>query len=122
MFVGVASRCDAARKAGCQFRLFPGYPATVNDREMAEFVAGVAAEMVGRANVVRDLVMMGSEDMSEFLNRVPGCFFFVGSGKVERTLNYPHHHPNFDFDEEAMVLAAALMASSAAHYLLPGPT
>jgi amidohydrolase len=45
----------------------------------------------------------------------------VGSGWTERQLNYPHHHPNFDFNEEALVVAAALMAKSAAHYLLTGP-
>jgi amidohydrolase len=97
-------------------------PAVINDAETSSVVRAQARELAGIHEVAEAERVMASEDVSHFLGRVPGCFFFVGSGKVERTLNYPHHHPNFDFDEEALVLAAALMASSAAHYLLPGPT
>jgi amidohydrolase len=49
--------------------------------------------------------------------KVPGCYFFVGSANAERRLNYGHHHPKFDFDEEALVRGAALMASAAADIL-----
>lgn len=60
---------------------------------------------------------MAAEDMSYFLNAVPGTFFFVGSANAERSLNYPHHHPRFDFDEAAIPLSVELMASAVASYL-----
>ncbi len=60
---------------------------------------------------------MAAEDMSYFLNAVPGTFFFVGSANAERGLNYPHHHPRFDFDEAAIPLSVELMASAVASYL-----
>jgi amidohydrolase len=60
---------------------------------------------------------MGAEDMAFMQEKVPGCYFFVGSANKERGLNYGHHHPKFDFDEEALVSGAALMASAAADIL-----
>lgn len=63
-----------------------------------------------------DVRTMGAEDMAVFLDKVPGVFFFVGS--ANDTLNYPHHHPRFDFDEEALVIGAALLASAVGDYVL----
>jgi metal-dependent amidase/aminoacylase/carboxypeptidase family protein len=37
---------------------------------------------------------------------------------AERGLNFPHHHPRFDFDERALTPGAALMARAAAEYVL----
>lgn len=63
--------------------------------------------------------VMGAEDFAFFLDRIPGVFFFVGSANAERKLHYPHHHPRFDFDEDALVIGASLLASAAAHQVLP---
>jgi amidohydrolase len=51
--------------------------------------------------------------MAFMQEKVPGCYFFVGSNNSERHLDYGHHHPKFDFDEEALPRAAALMAAAA---------
>jgi amidohydrolase len=61
---------------------------------------------------------MGSEDMALMMDAVPGCYFFVGSADSERGLDYPHHHPRFDFDERVLAQSAALMAQAAARYVL----
>jgi amidohydrolase len=57
-------------------------------------------------------VSMGSEDMAFFFERVPGCFAFVGSANHAKGLDAGHHHPRFDFDEEALPRAAALLAAA----------
>ncbi|NJL94478.1 MAG: amidohydrolase [Anaerolineae bacterium] len=66
-----------------------------------------------------DIQTMGGEDMAFFLEQVPGVFFFVGSSNAERDLHYAHHHPRFDFDERALVIGAALLASAVSDYVLP---
>jgi amidohydrolase len=54
---------------------------------------------------------MGGEDMSVYLRKVPGCFFFVGSGLPG---DYrPHHSPVFDFDERALAVGTLLLEASA---------
>ncbi len=79
------------------------YPPVINNYRITDLVRSVAAEVVETpAGVVPECQTMGGEDMSFFLQEVPGCYFFLGSANPEKSLNYPHHHPRFDFDETAL--------------------
>ncbi len=80
--------------------------ATVNDGAMAELVIAAAAQLVGEENVETDMRTLGGEDMSVYLSRVPGCFFFVGSAPDGP--HRPHHSPVFDIDERALTIGALL--------------
>lgn len=79
------------------------YPPVINDPVMTELVRSVAAEVVETpAGLVPECQTMGGEDMSFFLQQVPGCYFFLGSANPDKGFGYPHHHPRFDFDESAL--------------------
>ncbi|MFM7450816.1 MAG: M20 family metallopeptidase [Leptolyngbyaceae cyanobacterium] len=79
------------------------YPPVINDPTIAALVQSVAATVVeSPLGVVPQCQTMGGEDMSFFLQEVPGCYFFLGSANTETGLAYPHHHPRFDFDETAL--------------------
>ena len=79
------------------------YPPVVNDGAIAELVRSVAMSVVETpAGVVPECQTMGGEDVSFFLEAVPGCYFFLGSANSEKGLDYPHHHPRFDFDESVL--------------------
>ena len=72
-------------------------------QKVANLVRSVAESIVETpAGVVPECQTMGGEDMSFFLQEVPGCYFFLGSANSEKGLAYPHHHPRFDFDETAL--------------------
>jgi amidohydrolase len=86
--------------------------ATINDPARAALVREVAEAVVGAENVV-ELQTLTSEDFSEFLCRVPGCFFFVGSRNAEKGLVHPHHSPRFDVDEDVLPIATELMVGVA---------
>ena len=105
----VAEGVCATFGAQCEFHFEGVYPAMVNDPRMADFVAKIAADVVGAENVVRDLVLMGAEDMSYFLREVPGAYLFLGAGNEERGITHPHHSPHFDFDEDAMPIGAEIL-------------
>ena len=90
--------------------------ALVNDPAMAELMTGVAREIVGENRVTADIRTMGGEDMSHFLNQVPGCFAFVGSARPDGT-SYPHHSPRFDIEETALPIAVELLTQTTARYL-----
>ena len=79
------------------------YPPTVNNPAMADLVRSVAEHVLETpAGVVPECQTMGGEDMSFFLQEVPGCYFFLGSANLNKGLSFPHHHPRFDFDETAL--------------------
>jgi amidohydrolase len=62
---------------------------------------------------------MGSEDVSEFMDDIPGMYFFVGAKDTTQDTLYGHHHPKFSFDEDALPLSVALLTSAVASYVLP---
>jgi amidohydrolase len=101
--MGTASACGV--QARLDYRRLNG--ATINDPSVADVVVDVARRIVGEENVDPDARSLGGEDFSEFLNRVPGCFFFVGARK-EGPLR-PHHSPDFDFDERALAVGVTVM-------------
>ncbi len=94
-------------------------PPLVNNAEVCELVADCAAEVVGRDRVIRDesVRTMGGEDMSYFLERVPGCYFFLGTRNEARGLVHPHHSPRFDIDESAMASGVEIMTRVIKRYL-----
>jgi len=91
----------------------------VNNNEVCELVAECAAEVVGAENVIRDesVRTMGGEDMAYFLERVPGCYFFLGTRNEERGFVHPHHSPRFDIDESALPLGVEIMRLVIKRYL-----
>jgi amidohydrolase len=69
---------------------------------MTTLVSGVAREVLGEENVIIAEQTMVGEDMSFYLQRVPGCFFFLGGANKAKGLDYPHHNPRFNFDEACL--------------------
>ncbi|MTI95116.1 MAG: amidohydrolase [Firmicutes bacterium] len=94
-----------------------GYPPVVNDKQFTQLFAETAEVLVGSENVVElTTPTMGGEDMSFFLQQVPGTFFFLGAGNPDKGIVYPHHHPKFDLDEDVLWMGTALLAGTALEY------
>jgi amidohydrolase len=105
---------------GCQaeFRNIRLTPAVVNDSSTIKLVQNAARQVLPELTLDESApITMGSEDFAFMMEKVPGCFIFVGSANADRGLNYSHHHPKFDVDEQALSQAAALMAQSAIEIL-----
>lgn len=89
-------------------------PALINDEALALKVQESARRVLTESDLdTSGYITMGAEDMAFMQEKVPGCYFFVGSNDKARHLDYGHHHPRFDFNEEALIRASALMASAA---------
>ena len=109
-----------ASAMGCQIEMDVKQltPALLNADDVTASVQETARRVLPDAeHASAPYLTMGAEDMAFMQEKVPGCYFFVGSANRERGLNYGHHHPKFDFDEEALVRGAALMAAAAADIL-----
>jgi amidohydrolase len=85
------------------------YPPVINDAGIAELVRSVGLDVVETPlGIVPECQTMGGEDVSFFLQEVPGCYFFLGSANPNLGLAYPHHHPRFDFDETVLSMGVEI--------------
>jgi amidohydrolase len=100
-----------------QIRMTEACPACINDVNMADLVRRVAQGVVGPDSVTDGQRTMGADDMSVFLDEVPGCYFFVGASNAARGLSSPHHSPTFDFDERALEIGVQTLTNAALEFL-----
>ena len=85
------------------------YPPVINHPEITQLVRSVALEVIETpVGIVPECQTMGGEDMSFFLQSIPGCYFFLGAANESKKLNLPHHHPCFDFDETVLAVGVEI--------------
>ncbi len=94
-----------------------GYPVTMNDDDFTEFAHGVAKDLYGDCIRYMKDPVMAAEDMSFFLQEVPGTYAFLHNPRAVDGVIYPHHHPKFDVDEEYFELGALTLAKVCLEYL-----
>ena len=105
----ISSQIAAAFGAEAVAEVKLGYPPLVNDATEAAFISDVAAGIVGEENVERNAApIMGSEDFSFMLEKVPGAFIMIGQGGVEGGCEV--HNPGYDFNDQILPLGATLFA------------
>ncbi len=110
----------AAHGASAELEIEPGYGVTVNDADFAALVRNVATDLLGADSVhALDAPVMGAEDFSYVLQRVPGAMCHLGARPPEvDEATAPQNHSNrVVFDEPAMAVGAALHAAVALRYL-----
>ncbi|WDF03592.1 MULTISPECIES: M20 family metallopeptidase [Shouchella] len=108
--------CDAYG-ATYEFHYAKGYPAVINHPEATEWLKQSSEPFFNSANVYEIPPVMGGEDFSYYLQKVPGAFFFTGAGNEQEGITYPHHHPKFTIDEESMLIAAKHLGAVALYAL-----
>ena len=110
-----------ATAMGCRTDVMLGADigAVVNDDEVAAHTRAVFASLGDVVSAVEQ-PWMASEDVGLLMERSPSAYLLVGSANHERELDYPHHHPRFDFDEDVLSLSVGLMSAVIADYLQAG--
>jgi amidohydrolase len=116
----VAEGIAAAHGATAEVDLEAGYPVTINDPAFAAFVMETARLLIDADKVVElPAPIMGAEDFSYVLQRVPGAMAFLGArpdGLDPATA--PQNHSNVVvFDEPAMAVGVALYVAVALRHL-----
>jgi amidohydrolase len=102
----------AANGATYQFQYLWRYPVTSNDPQQTAYARGVAEGLVGAERTFTADKLMGAEDFSFFAERVPSCFYMLGSRSGPATA-HPHHSSFFDIDETALPTGVAMMTALA---------
>ena len=85
-----------------------GYPPTINHTDPVNKVLKAAERVVGE-KAGMPYLSMGGEDFSYYLQKIPGCFFFVGSAPNDQELfETPHHCSHFTMDERALLVGPSI--------------
>ena len=82
-----------------------GANAVLNHDELTDRVRTTLHDLVGPEGLGERLPQMSAEDFSAFSNRVPGCYFFLGTRNEARGITYPIHSTRFDVDEACIPFA-----------------
>lgn len=107
-FEQVISHICAAYGAEYELEFKKGNTLVENHPETAALVRTAAAEVVGPKQVTTKIRTMAGEDFSDYLAHATGVFAFVGFNNPEKNANYPHHHPKFTIDEDALAIGTEL--------------
>ncbi|CAM8878471.1 unnamed protein product [Rhodiola kirilowii] len=95
----------------------PTIPPLINNDKIYSQVSNVLADVVGRDNIFTMAKLMGSEDFSVFANQVPGTFIFLGiRNESLGSVHFPHSS-DYQMDEDALPVGAAIHAAFAQSYL-----
>lgn len=99
-----------ARTFGCtaETNYRRGYPATVNWEEQSQIALAAAREAVGDDVIANMPPVSGSEDFSFMLEKVPGCYAFIGNGMTGPDEFV--HAPRYDFNDEIIARGVAYWA------------
>ena len=103
----LATAIATAHGAGIDFAFQYNYPPTINAEGPTALVRDVAEGLVGKERITQ-FWTTGSEDMSRFLEKVPGCYYNIGSANPDASKTFPHHSGRFNPEESALPLAVEL--------------
>lgn len=90
----------------CEMEVENQYPVLVNDPAVTELLRTQAAQVVGESSVfVAPEPSMGSEDFAYYAQKIPSSYFMYGVRNDAKGIVYGGHHPKFDLDEDALLVA-----------------
>ena len=94
--------------AKIQLNYKDGYPPVINDNNITNNVKKAANKIIPEG-IVSPYLSMGGEDFSYFANKVPGCFFFLGSlPEGKEIMSTPQHCSHYDIDEDVMLIGSSI--------------
>ncbi|WP_078381544.1 M20 family metallopeptidase [Sutcliffiella halmapala] len=112
----VVSATCALNGSSYEYNFDRGYPAVVNHKEETDYLVEVATNVADVDNVEETEPHMGGEDYAYYLRHVKGTFFFTGAKPEGVEIAYPHHHPKFDINEKALLVAAKTLGAATVLY------
>lgn len=87
-----------------------GYPCVHNDESLHTLAFAKASEYAGNEKVSVTELRMGAEDFGFYAQKIPACFFRLGTMNPSKGMIHGVHTPRFQVDEAALEHGAGMMA------------
>ena len=102
---------EVASEYGCEANVFieSGYPSLKNDIELTNKCSALAKEILGESKVKDLPQLMTAEDFAWYSQKVPACFYRLGTSNPEKGIVAKQHTSTFDIDENAMKIGMETM-------------
>jgi amidohydrolase len=94
----------------CEFVVEKGYPVLFNDEALTKKIKGFMVEYCGSENVVDLPMRMTSEDFAYYSQKMPACFYRLGTGNRAKGITSGLHTDTFNIEESSLELSIGLMA------------
>ncbi|MEA2063233.1 MAG: M20 family metallopeptidase [Gemmatimonadota bacterium] len=110
----------SAASFGCthEFTYLRASSRVENDHGMVDLVRKAAVDLLSPDGVhVIERPSLTGEDVSVFLDKVPGCFFALGTSNPSKGRVSLHHSPVFDIEESVLFHGVAVFCLSALRFL-----
>lgn len=102
---------ETADELGCSAEVLveQGYPSLTNDPALTEKCIALAKECLGERNVTDVPMMMTTEDFAYYSQKIPACFYRLGTSNSEKGIKAKQHTSIFNIDENAMKIGMETM-------------
>ena len=94
----------------CEVEIKEGYPFLKNDEHLSNHFREYASEYLGKENIIELDLAMTAEDFAFYSQKIPACFYRLGTGNKAKGITSNVHTPTFNIDEKALETAMGLMA------------
>ena len=87
-----------------------GYPFLINDPDLTASAQSAAKDFLGAEQVIDLPIRMTAEDFSYYSQKIPACFYRLGTGNKAQGITSPVHTTTFNIDESSLELSIGTMA------------
>ena len=106
-----------AYRAEGELNYILGHPSVINDTQISQVAYQAITKNFKEETIVKFEKVTGGEDFSFYLQEIPGIMAFIGVRNESKDVIYPHHHKNFNIDENALIFGTTLYSQFALDYL-----
>jgi len=116
-FRRIAEQVCRTHRCTCRIDIVHENIPLINDPGLVALARRTAEDVFKDKNAIIDNVTIASEDFSEFSERVPGVFMFLGAGNEKKGTTFSHHNPRFNIDEDVLLNGVAMHVHGALNFL-----
>ena len=115
----ISNNIAAAFRAHCNVEIKRGSSTVINDKQISDLLVESITDVLGEESVITSTpsALMGSDDFANYLQLIPGAYFFLCTNNSQMDISKSNHNPEFNVDESVLWKGVAAYTAVAIKYL-----